>query len=216
MQAVFWMTVGLLCLAPGLSLAQRPRPCRSPLLYTGSLTVATQNEKLWAVGKYAYDAVNQRVHLGEIGHYNNKSFIFDTLFLFDEGVLYEINRHNRTCVKKALQSDFHPMEVPKDAAFVSQVVLGSSSSPGQGLLVNNWWGDIPGTKGHYLVSFTEFGCFPVSALSQTKDFGWVSISYYDNILGAEPSWFIPPPFCEDATLVENEDGKVTDFFSVFH
>ncbi|KAL2079084.1 hypothetical protein ACEWY4_024828 [Coilia grayii] len=216
MQAVFWMTAGLLCLAPGLSSAQRPRPCRSPLLYTGSFTVGTQNEKLWAVGNYAYDAVNQRIYLGEVGRYNNNSFIYDVLFLFDEGVLYEINRQNQTCVKEALHSDFHPMQVPKDAAFVSQVVLGSNSSLVQGLLVNNWRGYIPGITDHYFVSFTEFGCFPVLMLIQTKDFGWVGLSYYNNILGADPNCFIPPPFCEDATLVENEDGKVTNFFSVFH
>ncbi|KAL2079085.1 hypothetical protein ACEWY4_024829 [Coilia grayii] len=221
MQAVFWTTAGLLCLAPGLSSAQRPRPCRSPLLYTGSFTVGTQNENLWAVGNYAYDAVNQRIYLGEVGRYNNNSLIYNVLFLFEEGVVYVINPQNQTCVKMALQSDFHPMEVPKDADFVSQVVLGSNSSPGQGLLVNNWRGDIPFVTDHYLVSFTELGCFPVLMLIQMKDFSypneeWVSLSYYDNILGADPNCFIPPPFCEDATLVENEDGKVTNFFSVFH
>ncbi|XP_063042398.1 ependymin-1-like [Engraulis encrasicolus] len=217
MQAAFWVTVGLLCLTTaGLGNAQKPQPCRSPPLFMGGLTVGTQNEKVWAVGRYAYDAVQQRIHLGEMGTYNNKSFTYNALMLFDEGVLYEINHKEQTCVKKPLQSDFHPMAVPKGATFISQVVLGTSSAPGQGLLVNNWWGDMPDKQGNYILTFSEFGCFPVSALAKTKEFGWMSVSYYDNVLGAEPHWFIPPPFCADAELVESEDGKVTDFFSVFH
>ncbi|XP_063042399.1 ependymin-like [Engraulis encrasicolus] len=216
MQAAFWLTVGLLCLTvEGLAIARKPQPCRSPPLFRGTFTVGSQNEKFGAVGRFAYDALQQRIHLGEMGTYNNKSYTYNTLFLFEESVMYEINDKEQTCVKKALQSDFHPMAVPKGATFVSQVVLGSSSGPGQGLLVNNWWGNVPG-QGNYMVTFSEFGCYPVSSLSQTKEFGWMSVSYFDNVLGAEPHWFIPPPFCADAELVESEDGKVTDFFSAFH
>ena len=44
----------------------------------------TQNEQLWAVGKYAYDAFNQRIHLGEMGTFNNASFTYNALMLFQE------------------------------------------------------------------------------------------------------------------------------------
>ncbi|KAL2079135.1 hypothetical protein ACEWY4_024879 [Coilia grayii] len=216
MQAVFWMTVGLLCLAPSCLLAQKPQPCKTPPLYTGAMTVGTQNEQLWAVGRYAYDAINQRIHLGETGKFNNTNFTYDALMLFQESILYEIHRHNQTCVKKALQADFHPMEVPKGAAFVSQVVLGSSSSPAQGLLVNNWWGDMPDKTGNYLVSFTEFGCFPISAFFKSKNMGWVSVSYFNNVVGVDPEVFVPPPYCKDAKLQENEEGREVTFFSLFN
>jgi len=217
MQAVYWIAVGIMCMAPGLGMAQKPHRCQAPPLYTGGMTVGTQNEQLWAVGRYAYDAFNQRLHLGEMGTFNNASFTYNALMLFQEGVLYEIYHHNKTCVKKALQSEFHPMEVPKGAGFVAQVVLGTSSSPGQGLLVNSWWGDMPDKQGNYMVSFTEFGCLPVSAFFKSKNMGWVSVSYFDNVLGVgDPDVFIPPPFCADAKMEANEDGKVTDFFSLFH
>jgi len=35
------------------------------------------------------------------------------------------------------------MEVPQDAKLLAQVVLGSSSEPGEGLLVDSWAGEIP-------------------------------------------------------------------------
>ncbi|KAG5261261.1 hypothetical protein AALO_G00301850 [Alosa alosa] len=212
MQATYWITLAM-CLAVGFCSAQKPQHCRSPPLYTGGMTVGTQNEQLWAVGGYAYDAITQRIHLGEVGTYNNKSFTYDALMLFQEEVLYEINHHDKTCVKKALKSDFHPMEVPKAASFLSQVVLGTSSGPGQGLLVNSWRGDMPDKSGNYMLSFTEFGCLPVSALVKTKNMGWMSVSYFNNMLGVDPNVFIPPPFCKDAKL---EDGEKADFFSIFH
>lgn len=61
--------------------------------------------------------------------------------------MYEIHEHNRTCKKKPLKADFQPMAIPKDATLVGQLVLGSSSGPGEGLLVNSWTGDLPDKTG---------------------------------------------------------------------
>lgn len=57
--------------------------------------------------------------------------------------MYEINDKAKTCKKKALKADFQPLKIPDQAQFIGQVVLGSSSGPGEGLLVNSWGGDIP-------------------------------------------------------------------------
>ncbi|XP_062372249.1 ependymin-like isoform X3 [Sardina pilchardus] len=133
------------------------------------------------------------------------------------GLRYNINHANQTCVKEALQSDFHPMAVPKSASFLSQVVLGTSSTPGQGLLVNTWWGDVRESEGdgHYVMSFTELSCLPVSGLFYTEDKRWISVSFYNNFLGIDdPNRFIPPPFCKDAEVERDIHGGVTDFFSI--
>lgn len=61
--------------------------------------------------------------------------------------MYEIHEHNRTCKKKPLKADFQPLAIPKDATLVGQFVLGSSSGPGEGLLVNSWTGDLPDKTG---------------------------------------------------------------------
>lgn len=62
--------------------------------------------------------------------------------MFYQGVIYKINHHNRTCKKEKLRADFHPMEVPKNATLLGQVILGGSSGPGEGLLVNSWYGEM--------------------------------------------------------------------------
>lgn len=61
--------------------------------------------------------------------------------------MYRINRKAGTCEKKHLSEGFHPLAVPKDATLVGQFVLGSSSVPGEGVLVNTWAGKLQMRKG---------------------------------------------------------------------
>lgn len=56
--------------------------------------------------------------------------------------MYKINYRNQTCCKKRLSRVFHPLAIPQDASLLGQVVLGSSSGPGQGVLVNTWTGQL--------------------------------------------------------------------------
>ncbi|KPP56922.1 hypothetical protein Z043_125412, partial [Scleropages formosus] len=151
--------------------------------------------------KYTYDALGQRLRLREFGYQHNKSFHVDLLMLFRQhkkttilllslytqsptnhetvlnfqGILYNISYHDHTCKKRGLNATFHPIEVPRDATLMSQVILGSSSGPGQGLLVNTWTGKVPGRDGMYYATFTEFGCFPVSNFYHSNKTGWVIV-----------------------------------------
>ncbi|KAM9335450.1 ependymin-like [Symphorus nematophorus] len=205
------------CLSVGC-LAQRPQPCKSPQLLTGSLSVSTQSEKLMAFAKFSYDALGERIRLRESGSYNNKTFKFDVLLLYKQGVMYKINYKNRTCCKKPLSTDFHPLAIPLSASLLAQVVLGSSSGPGQGVLVNTWYGEVPMKKGtaKYMSTVTEFRCIPISTLFHTDRTGWVVTSFFNNVIGlVEPQQLIPPLFCKDARL-EVEDGEEpVTFFSLF-
>ncbi|CAB1351794.1 unnamed protein product [Coregonus sp. 'balchen'] len=185
----------LMCLAVGC-LAQAPHPCRSPPLLTGALSVA--NEKFYANSKYTYDAMGKRIRFKEIGSYENKTFGIDALLLFREGVMYMINHRNKTCTKERLKrEDFHPMEIPADAALLGQVILGSSSGPGQGLLVNTWYGEVatPSGKDKWMSTFTEFGFFNI-------------------VIGImDPQEFFPPKFCQGAKL--DETAEAANFYSIF-
>nr|ACQ58758.1 Ependymin-1 precursor [Anoplopoma fimbria] len=208
------LLVVLTCLLAGC-LAQRPHPCSSPPLLSGSLSVSTQNEKLWMYAGYMYDALGERIRLTEMGTYENKSFTFDALLLFREGTVYEINKHDRTCKKNPLKADFHPMAIPKDASLLGQIVLGSSSGPGEGLLVNTWMGELPEKAGKFISTVTEFGCIPISTVYHTSQFGWVLTSFFNNILGIEnPDQLNPPDFCLDAEMKADEE-EPTDFLSLF-
>ncbi|XP_034413083.1 ependymin-like [Cyclopterus lumpus] len=204
----------LTCLLAGC-LAQRPHPCSSPALLSGGLTVSTQDEKLWAGAKYLYDALGQRVRVMELGTFENKSFTYDALLLYREGAMYEINEHDRTCKKKPLKGHFHPMEIPKDASLAGQIVLGSSSGPGEGLLVNTWTGDLPDKAGKFMSTVTEFGCIPISTVYHTDQYGWVVTTFFDNVLGiSDPGQLNPPGFCLDAGMKVEEEEQ-TDFLRLF-
>lgn len=78
--------------------------------------------------------------------------------------MYEINMTNRTCKKSPLKADFQPLAIPKDAALLGQVVVGSSSGPGEGLLVNTWGGDLP-NKGGERASTLSRDCQFIHTLS---------------------------------------------------
>ncbi|MEQ2185266.1 hypothetical protein GOODEAATRI_016430 [Goodea atripinnis] len=193
-------------------LAEKPYPCESPPLLTGGLAVSTQNEKLFTYAKYLYDAIGRRVRLMELGTYENKSFTHDVLLLYREATMYEIHEHNRTCKKSPLKVEFQPLGIPKNASLLGQVVVGSSSGPGQGLLVNTWVGELPDKSGKYMATVTEFACIPVSTAYHTKEFGWMVTSFFNNIIGIEdPNRLNPPSFCTDAEVKEDP----ADFLSVF-
>ncbi|XP_037531035.1 ependymin-1-like [Nematolebias whitei] len=131
--------------------------------------------------------------------------------------MYEIHEHNRTCKKKPLKVDFQPMAITKETTLVGQFVLGSSSGPRDGLLLNSWAGDLPDKTGEHVSSVTEFGCIPVisvSTLSSCIGGDQVS-SFLDNIKGiTDPSQLNPPDFCRDAETKDSEK-EPTDFLSLF-
>ncbi|KAI7814668.1 ependymin-like 1 [Triplophysa rosa] len=203
---------GVLVFGTGVGLGQKPHPCRTPPLLSGSMTVTAKEGQDWVFAKYRYDAFGQRIRLWEFGKSDSKTFHLNMLFLFREGVVYNIDYRNETCQKNVLHTTFHPSEVPHNASLLSQVILGGSSAPGEGLLVNTWTGVLPETQGKYLATVTEFGCIPVSSLYYTPQTGWVVTSFFNAVTGIEdPEQFIPPSFCTD---VQTEE-ETLDFFSAF-
>lgn len=196
-------------------LAQFPHPCRMPPYLTGSFEVALPNEQIFLIGKYMYDAVEERMRVVEMGTVQNVSFKYDSLMLFKEAALYMINPKEKTCVKKNLSQAFKPAAVPRDAVLLAQSVLGSTSGPGEGLLVNSWTGDLPDNAGKYIVTVTEYGCIPVSTLLYTEKTGWGVVSYFNNLVGiSNPNALNPPSYCQDAEASAASEEPV-DFFSVF-
>lgn len=178
----------------------------------GRISLLYPHGELFAYEKFTYDALGEKVRVRAAGVDHNKPFHEDVLLLFREGVVYQISYKNRTCTKKPLKVTFHPLEIPQNATLQAQVILGSSSGPGQGLLVNNWMGDIPEQKGKYYMTFTEFGCIPLSTLYIIQDGSWIFSSFFNTIIGIDdPQDLIPPDFCDTAKAVDKEPA-VTNFF----
>ncbi|XP_036403550.1 ependymin-1-like [Megalops cyprinoides] len=142
---------------------------------------AGPNGTVASVGKYSYDAYGRRIRFSWFGYDQSGTYSKDVLMLFNEGVSYEINWLTFTCTKRALKTPFHPMEVPKDAALMGQVVVGSSSGYGQGVLVNTWIAEDPETQSKgdgakYMTTFTEIACVPMTTMYYTAETGWMALS----------------------------------------
>ncbi|KAI4892321.1 hypothetical protein NFI96_003466 [Prochilodus magdalenae] len=179
----------------------------------GSFCQAAANGDFYELGTYTYDAIGQRIRFGDFVQYKNQTYHDDVLLLYKEQVMYKINNENQTCSKQKLTATFHPMEIPDDATLLGQVVLGSSSGPGEGLLVNSWGGEMPEQEVKYFLTFTEFGCIPISTLYYRPQTGWIATSYFNIVVGIkDPSPLTPPPFCLNATM---ESGGEGGFFSTF-
>ncbi|KAK2862682.1 hypothetical protein Q5P01_002215 [Channa striata] len=205
------------CLTAGC-FAQKPQPCTSPPLLTGSLSLGSADEKLGAYAKFNYDALRERIRLSEFRSYKNKTFQFDVLLLYKEGVMYEIDKTNQACTKKPLSVDFNPLAIPTNASLLGPAMLGSSSGPGNGLLVNTWVGKLQIKKemAKYVTAVTGIECIPVTTLFHTNTHGWVVTNFFNNVLGiTDPELLIPPPFCEDAQLEEEDERDAANFFSLF-
>ncbi|KAM3624278.1 uncharacterized protein V6R79_021418 [Siganus canaliculatus] len=199
-------SVGVLsCLSLLLAaaVAQDPKPCVSPELMTGGFTVMSGEGLYTDVGKISYDALGQRARTRSYGMSGNHTVV-DQLILVKEKVYYDIDWSNFSCQKRPLDVTFNPMQVPADAKLMGQVFMGSSSGWGMGVLINNWYGFLPG-NGMYQLVFTEIGCIPMTVSVYTPVTGWTAVSTYNWVLGnTDPMEYIPPFFCAKAKLQEEE------------
>ncbi|XP_041634845.1 ependymin-2-like isoform X1 [Cheilinus undulatus] len=208
--------VALACLLANC-LAQKPQPCDWPPKMTGEATMDFTNDDTGVDIRFVYDAVGQRMRFFQNATRDNETINTDSLLLFKEEVAYNINDQNRTCTKFPLKVDFIPLGVPKNASLLGQVILGSSSGPGEGLMVNTWSVNLP-DGGDIISTVTAVGCIPVSLVQKVKIdeqvMGWMVQSFFNNVIGIpDPSLLSPPSFCKDAKVMSNKEP--VDFFSLF-
>ncbi|XP_041635378.1 ependymin-2-like isoform X2 [Cheilinus undulatus] len=185
---------------------------------TGEAMVNFTYNDNWVKMRYVYDAVGQRMRIFKNATLEDEIINTDSLLLFKEEVVYNINDQNRTCTKLPLKGDFNTLGVPKDASLLSQVVLGSSSGPGEGLMVNTWLGNLRDGGGDFISAVTAVGCIPVSLIYKLKAdeqvLGWMVQSFFNNVIGIpDPSLLSPPSFCKDAKMMNTKEQ--VDFFSLF-
>ncbi|XP_036950922.1 ependymin-like [Acanthopagrus latus] len=194
------------------AVAQDPKPCVSPALMSGGITVMTGDGQISDIGTVSYDSFGQRMRVRNYRISGNETFAVDWLMLYSQEVYYEINWSRFYCKKKQLSNSFVPMHVPSDAKLMGQVFMGSSSSWGMGVLVNTWYGALP-PNGFYSTVFSEIGCIPMTYTAYTPASGWITISTYNWVLGnSNPMDYIPPSFCDKAKL--EETGTPDNVFTI--
>ncbi|XP_028305088.1 ependymin-like [Gouania willdenowi] len=199
----FTSVLSCLCLLLAAAAAQAPKPCVTPPLMSGAFNVAA-NGHISSTGLVTYDAFGQKIRLRGYVQMGNESFALDQLMLFKQKLIYEVDWSTHTCRKLPLDTAFIPMQVPEDSKLVGQVVLGTSSAAGMGVLVNNWYGKLP-DDGLYSTVFTEIGCIPMTYSSFSPGGSWSAMSTVNWVLGiTNPTDLLPPAICANAKLEKSE------------
>ncbi|XP_067877573.1 ependymin-like isoform X1 [Heterodontus francisci] len=172
----------------------KPAPCSSPMLLEGQIILFDQSKFYEEWAKFSYDSIQERMSAFKVVFLGpDKNLQVREILLFQESIQYIFYPQNKTCVKYPLRTPFQRIEIPRNATFTAQMYIGGSSSPKEGVLANVWNGDID--AGHYFLTFTEYGCLPVSEVFYSKT-GWISISFLNLTKGiSDPTVFTPPPEC---------------------
>lgn len=192
---------------------EKPKPCKSPPLMSGTFSFGTLNEEAWFVAPYEYDALLQRIRISDLGTYQNQSSSYNILLLYSEGVMYEINSTASTCAKKPLKTDLQPLGVPSSAKPTGQFAMGSTAAPGEGLLLNTWAGQAPDIGVKYMVTVTEVGCVPISFIWYTQAYGTIMLSFINTVKGLiDPNVLNPPSFCPGPEV--QPEGPPVDFLAI--
>ncbi|XP_017562290.1 ependymin-2-like [Pygocentrus nattereri] len=200
-----------ICYCLALKACAQPTPCTevSPPWITGGISTSTKDGAKTSSGIFTYDGWGQQVHFRNFEAEHNTTHFTDLLMNFKQKVVYEINHTSQTCKMKTLETSFHPMQVPPNSLFFGQAIMGTTSVPASGVLVNNWVGEISEIQANYVLVFSAYMCLPITALIHRPDQGWIAISFFYQVLTVvDPSKFIPPAFCQN---VASEETDSTDF-----
>ncbi|XP_070838964.1 ependymin [Chaetodon trifascialis] len=194
--------------------ADHHQPCHPPNM-TGVMAVMTLKGDVKACGAFTYDSMGKKLRFrSNDSSPFNTSLGLDLLMFFDEGIFYEIDSKNQSCVKKTLQCNLHPLDIPDDANFYSTVTTGSPSIEGEGLKVNLWTGSMPGSKGHYSMSVT-MGCLPISTFYFTESTSLLFSQLDIELEIKDPDLLVVPSFCLGQPVEETPEGTLNSFLNEF-
>ncbi|XP_049336548.1 ependymin-like [Astyanax mexicanus] len=202
-----------ICSSLALKAWTQPSPCVSPPFMTGNAYMHTEIGGITTSGSFDYDALGQQLRIRSSGFSLNGTFSLDLLMQFQQKVAYEIASSTRTCKKVALDAPFNPIQIPPGSFPVAQIVLGTGSVAGMGLLANTWYGEIPQIQATYTLVFSDNACVPLSGTYSSPESGTIIISFYNILLGVrDPMDFIPPYFCQSEEQKNLEDLPKSNFF----
>ncbi|KAK2828480.1 hypothetical protein Q5P01_019514 [Channa striata] len=190
--------------------AEHHQPCHSPNM-TGFMSVMNLKGEVKAFGSFTYDATAKKLRFkSNDSQPTNTSQALDLLMFFEEGTLYEIDTKNQSCEKKTLQCTMHPLDIPDDATFVSEINSGSASILEEQLKLTMWKGSMLDNKGHYCMSVTS-GCLPVNVFYFTEPTSFfISITDVEKDI-KDPDLLAVPFFCHGQPVEET----VYSFFNEF-
>jgi hypothetical protein len=153
--------------------------------------------------KVVYDGDGQRIHTVEEENADSPGRVYyERIYLFKEKIYYEINLSTNECKKLALHTPWSGREIPKNATFDREHVMGSITN---GLKVQEWSDRVTYASESLMWggTFTAVDCLPVTTVvietQQQKTYLSSTEDYYDiDTSPLNPNAFIPPAECPKA------------------
>jgi len=183
--------------------AQHPRHCVAPLEFEAHAMQMAPKEEFFRRGHFAYDARNERTSLFEDEHNGTDHEVYHTIELFRERKAFRFNLKTKVCTVQEIKHRFHRIEVPRNASFVGEAIIGTNAFENSGLLTNHWAHHNSEEKWEWFGVYTprEAGCVPIQDDFHDHNVGRVQTNFFDVVLGiSDPNVFIPESSCPRARV----------------
>jgi len=183
--------------------AQHPRHCVAPLEFEAHAFQMAPKEQFFRRGHFAYDARNERTSLFEEVQNGTDDEGYHVIELFRERRAYRFNFKTKVCTVEEIKHRFHRIEVPRNASFVGEAIIGTNAFENSGLLTNHWAHEDKAEHWSWFGVYTprEAGCVPIMDDFHDETHGRVTTQFFDVVLGiGDPNVFVPEHECPRMTM----------------
>ena len=191
-------------------MAQHERHCDAPAEFEAHAFQMDPKEKFFRRGHFAYDSREERTSLFEEVRNGTDDEYFHTIHLFRERVTFRFNLKTKVCTKQPLNMRFHRIEIPRDAQFVGDAIIGTNAFLNSGLATTHWFHENKSETWSWYGVYTprEAGCVPISDEFHDEQVGRVNTNFFDVVLGiADPNIFVPDHSCPRLDTPKHSHGK---------
>jgi len=191
-----------LCTA-AIVIAQHPRHCEAPRELEAHAFQFDPKMQFYRRGHFAYDSREERTSLfEEVENGTDKEYLH-TIHLFRERRAYDYNLKTKVCTVHDIHHRFHRIEIPHNAHFVGEAIVGTNAFENAGVLTTHWEHHNDTEKWSWFGAFTDraVGCVPVMDHFHDETIGTVHTQFFDVVLGiSDPNVFVPDSSCPRPTV----------------
>jgi len=178
--------------------AQHPRHCRAPDEFEAHVDEWDHKQQWGLRARFVYDSDLERTATYEEIMNGTDDDYFHSIHLHREHKTYRINLKSKVCTVENLDRPFRRIEIPKDAHFVGEAIVGTNAFADSGVLTTHWHHHSDSPKFEWFGVYTDrdLGCVPVMDHFHDDKVGTVETRFYDVVLGiSDPNIFVPPSSC---------------------
>ncbi|KAK3611475.1 hypothetical protein CHS0354_032756 [Potamilus streckersoni] len=150
--------------------AQVVQPCNSPPQWEGRVAAGDRQLKFSEYARISYDETDQRVRVIEERDEGSEKDFYDTLYLHNVGLKYQLNLVTKKCNITTLNEPFRTRGVPPFARFLFTGTIGAAGIPNEHFVIQAYEGQFQdGTRFGVTVTYPD--CVPVEGTFFTNSSG---------------------------------------------